>query len=54
MDLGTKIKKYAYFILEESSNPVDEIEFLVSELLDTDKKDEYKKMLDYIIEQNNL
>jgi len=54
MDLGTKILKYARWILEESSNPVSEIEFLVSELLDTDKKDEYKKMLDYIIKQNNL
>lgn len=54
MDLGTKILKYARYILEECSEPVSEIEFLVSELLDTDKREEIKETIEMIIEQNNL
>ena len=54
MDLGTKILKYARWIIEESSNPIDEIEWLVSDLLDTDKREVIKEMIETIIKQNNL
>ena len=54
MDLDNKILKYAKWLIEESSNPVSEIEWLITDLLDTDKREEYKNMLDYIIEKNNL
>lgn len=36
------ITKYAKYIIEESSTPIDEIEYLIYDLLDSDKKN-YKR-----------
>lgn len=54
MDLGTKILIYSRWVINESSNPVDEIEWLVSDLLDTEKKEEIRQILDIVIKHNNL
>jgi len=53
MDLGTKISKYVRWVNSESSTSVDEIEWLVSSLLDTDKREEVKEIIDLVTRQDN-
>ncbi len=41
-DLGSKIKVYAFWLLQQSSDPIDEIEWLVNLVLD-DSPNHYRK-----------
>jgi len=46
-DLGSKIKVYSHWVIMESENPIEEIEYLVSLLLD-DAPTRKKEMIDVL------
>ena len=52
-DLGSKIKNYANWLLTECDNPVNEIEYLVSNLIDSkDTKSDILEVLGIINKLN--